>query len=51
VWGPEYGQESEYLRTFIWQLRHKLEDDPSKPRFILTEPGLGYRFVEPELYQ
>jgi DNA-binding winged helix-turn-helix (wHTH) protein len=48
VWGPEYGQESEYLRTFIWQLRHKLEDDPTNPQFILTESGVGYRFVEPE---
>jgi DNA-binding winged helix-turn-helix (wHTH) protein len=48
VWGPEYGQESEYLRTFIWQLRRKLEDNPSNPQFILTEPGVGYRFVEPE---
>ncbi len=48
VWGPEYGQESQYLRTFISQLRHKIEDDPSTPQFIVTEPGVGYRFVEPE---
>jgi DNA-binding winged helix-turn-helix (wHTH) protein len=47
VWGVEYGQESEYLRTFIWQLRHKIEDNPSDPRLILTEPGVGYRFTEP----
>ncbi len=48
VWGPEYGQENEYLRTFIRQLRLKIEDDPSKPRFIVTEPVVGYRFVKPE---
>ncbi len=47
VWGPEYGQESEYLRTFVWQLRQKIEDDPSKPQFVLTEPGVGYRFAQP----
>lgn len=51
VWGAGYGQESEYLRTFIWQLRHKVEDDPSNPQFILTEPGVGYRFVQPERHQ
>jgi len=45
VWGPEYGQESEYVRTFIRQLRSKIEDDPSNPQFILTEPRIGYRFV------
>ncbi|MFC2012488.1 response regulator [Chloroflexota bacterium] len=48
VWGPEYGEETEYVRTFINQLRHKIEDDPSKPCFILTEPRVGYRFVKPE---
>jgi len=48
VWGPEYGEESEYVRTFITQLRRKIEDDPSSPRFILTEPRIGYRFVKPE---
>ena len=45
VWGPEYGQETEYLRTFIKQLRRKLETDPSRPRHIYTEPGVGYRLV------
>lgn len=45
VWGPEYGSETEYLRTFIKQLRRKLEPDPSRPRHILTEPGVGYRLV------
>lgn len=49
VWGPGYGSESHYLRVFVRQLRQKLTDDPSKPRFILTEPGLGYRWIpEPE---
>jgi two-component system KDP operon response regulator KdpE len=44
VWGPEYGGELEYLRTFIRQLRKKLEDDPSQPVYILTEMWFGYRF-------
>ena len=48
VWGPEYGEETEYVRTFITQLRRKIEDDPSNPRFIVTEPRIGYRFVKPE---
>jgi len=48
VWGPEYGEESEYIRTFVTQLRRKIEDDPSNPRFIVTEPRIGYRFVKPE---
>jgi two-component system KDP operon response regulator KdpE len=43
VWGPEYGEETEYLRTFIKQIRRKLEEDPSRPKHILTEPGVGYR--------
>ena len=45
VWGPEYGEETEYLRTFVKQLRRKLEDDPSRPKRILTEPGVGYRLI------
>ncbi len=44
VWGPDYGSEVQYLRVFIKQLRKKLESDPSRPRHILTEPWLGYRF-------
>lgn len=48
VWGVEYGQEKEYLRTFVRQLRTKIEDDPSKPRLIVTELGFGYRFVQPK---
>ena len=44
VWGPEYGEETEYLRTFIKQLRRKIEADPAHPVYLLTEPGVGYRF-------
>jgi two-component system KDP operon response regulator KdpE len=44
VWGPAYGTESNYLRVFVAQLRRKLEPDPSNPRYIRTEPRLGYRF-------
>ncbi len=47
VWGPDYGQEVEYLRVFMNQLRKKLEPEPSKPRYIVTEPWVGYRFVLP----
>jgi two-component system KDP operon response regulator KdpE len=47
LWGPEYGGELEYLRTFIHQLRKKLETDPSAPEYLLTEPHFGYRFREP----
>jgi len=45
VWGPDYGEELEYLRVFINQVRKKIEADPRHPRFLLTEPGLGYRLV------
>ncbi|MBC7927613.1 MAG: response regulator transcription factor [Bryobacteraceae bacterium] len=44
VWGPDYGGETEYLRTFVNRLRKKLEPDPAKPRYIVTEPWVGYRF-------
>jgi len=47
VWGPEYREELEYLRSYVRTLRKKIEDDPSRPRFILTEPWLGYRFNNP----
>jgi two-component system, OmpR family, KDP operon response regulator KdpE len=47
IWGPEYGNELEYLRTYIRLLRRKIEDDPAKPEYILTEPWLGYRFRDP----
>jgi len=45
VWGSEYHSEAEYLRVYIGRLRRKLEADPSHPRHLLTEPGIGYRFV------
>jgi two-component system KDP operon response regulator KdpE len=48
VWGPEYGNELEYLRTFIRQIRIKIEDDPANPKFLVTESHIGYRFVEGE---
>jgi two-component system KDP operon response regulator KdpE len=44
VWGPDYGEEVEYLRVFINQLRKKIELDSSNPQFLLTEPWIGYRF-------
>ncbi|HLZ24726.1 MAG TPA: response regulator transcription factor [Ktedonobacterales bacterium] len=47
VWGAEYGAETEYVRVYINRLRQKLEDDPASPRFIVTEPGVGYRFMAP----
>jgi two-component system KDP operon response regulator KdpE len=49
VWGPEYGDESNYLRVYVRQLRQKLGDDAASPRFIATEPGVGYRWLpEPD---
>ncbi|MFD3265625.1 winged helix-turn-helix domain-containing protein [Phenylobacterium ferrooxidans] len=45
VWGPAHVHDTQYLRVFIGQLRHKLEPDPAQPRHIVTEPGVGYRFV------
>ena len=47
VWGPDYGDEVEYLRVFINQLRKKIEPDPAHPRYLLTEPWVGYRFEIP----
>jgi two-component system KDP operon response regulator KdpE len=44
VWGPGYSTETNYLRVYLAQLRRKLEPDPSKPRHLITEPGVGYRF-------
>ncbi len=44
VWGPEYGPEHEYLRVYIGRLRQKIEEDPSKPRYLITERGIGYSF-------
>jgi DNA-binding response OmpR family regulator len=48
VWGPEYGEETEYLRVYIRYLRQKLEPDPSNPRYLLTQPGAGYMLHQPE---
>jgi two-component system KDP operon response regulator KdpE len=47
VWGPDYGEEVEYLRVFINQLRKKIEKNPSNPKYLLTEPWVGYRFHMP----
>jgi two-component system KDP operon response regulator KdpE len=47
IWGPEYGGELEYLRTYVRMLRKKIEKDPAKPEYILTEPWVGYRFRNP----
>ncbi|HEX8731875.1 MAG TPA: response regulator transcription factor [Ktedonobacterales bacterium] len=47
VWGPEYGDESEYLRVYMQRLRRKIEVDPAAPRYLVTEPAVGYRFVAP----
>jgi len=46
VWGPEYGSELEYLRTFIRKIRMQIEDDPANPKYLLTDSHLGYRFTE-----
>lgn len=48
VWGPEYGEETENLRVVINQLRKKIESDPARPKYILTEPWVGYRFQTPK---
>ena len=48
VWGPDYGDEPEYLRVFINQVRKKIEPNPAKPKYILTEPWVGYKFVSPQ---
>jgi two-component system, OmpR family, KDP operon response regulator KdpE len=47
VWGPAYGEETHYLRVHVAHIRGKLELDPTRPRYISTEPGVGYRLVEP----
>jgi two-component system KDP operon response regulator KdpE len=48
VWGPEDADHTEYLRVYMRQLRKKLEADPDRPQYILTEPGIGYRFIADE---
>jgi two-component system KDP operon response regulator KdpE len=47
VWGPAYQVEAHYLHVYISHLRRKIEPDPSSPRYLLTEPGAGYRLVDP----
>jgi two-component system KDP operon response regulator KdpE len=49
VWGPRYESETNYLRVYMAQIRRKLEPDPARPRYFLTEPGLGYRFEQGEM--
>jgi two-component system KDP operon response regulator KdpE len=49
VWGLAYQQESSYLHVYVSQLRRKIEPEPTRPRYLLTEPGAGYRLVDPEL--
>ena len=44
VWGPEYEKETNYLRVFLAAVRRKLEPEPSRPQYFITEPGMGYRF-------
>ena len=46
VWGPNYGTESNYLHVYVSQLRRKIEADPTRPRYLLTEPGAGYRLCD-----
>lgn len=46
VWGPEYVDEGDYVKLYVWRLRQKIEEDPQDPQYILTERGLGYRFVK-----
>jgi two-component system KDP operon response regulator KdpE len=47
VWGPSYGSEPNLLQVHVSQLRRKIEPDPARPRYLLTEPGTGYRLVDP----
>jgi two-component system KDP operon response regulator KdpE len=46
VWGPKYTEQTHYLRVYMAHLREKLEKEPSKPRLLITEPGVGYRLIE-----
>jgi two-component system KDP operon response regulator KdpE len=47
IWGPAYKEESNYLHVYVSHLRRKIEPDPARPRYILTQPGVGYRLVDP----
>ena len=51
IWGPAHADDTQYLRVFIGQLRQKIESDPSEPRIIVTEPGVGYRFVTDDMFR
>jgi len=46
AWGPEYGDEAHYLRVYVGQLRRKIEREPARPRYLRTEPGVGYRLID-----
>jgi len=48
IWGPAYGDESNYLHVYVSHLRRKIEPDPARPRYLLTQPGVGYRLVAPD---
>ena len=48
IWGPAYGGESNYLHVYVSQLRRKIEPDPARPRYLLNQPGVGYRLVDPQ---
>src|SRR5436309_13718031 len=47
IWGPAYGEESNYLHVYVSHLRRKIEPDAARPRYLLTQPGVGYRLVVP----
>ena len=48
IWGPAYREESNYLHVYVSHLRRKIEPDPARPRYLLTQPGVGYRLVNPD---
>ncbi|RLC95601.1 MAG: DNA-binding response regulator, partial [Chloroflexi bacterium] len=48
VWGPDYASESDYINVYVQRLREKLEEDPRNPKMILSEGGVGYKFVGPD---
>ena len=48
VWGSQYGSEAHYLHVYVARLRKKLEEDPQQPRYLVTEPGVGYRLISDE---
>jgi two-component system KDP operon response regulator KdpE len=47
IWGAEYAEDVDYVKLFVYRLRRKIEPDPKHPKYILTERGIGYRFVKP----